>query len=122
MLGVIKRDLSDSQVPGLSTDWRMTIAYNAALQAATIALHVCGFRASRDAHHYRVIQSLRYTMETDRETIGQLDQFRKKRNISDYEQSGQVSDGEANEMLELAQSLYDLLIEWLRDQHPEFLI
>jgi hypothetical protein len=122
LLGVIERDISDSQVSDVSPDWRMNIAYNAALQAATIALYACGFRASREAHHYRVIQSLKFTIKIDREIIGQLDQFRKKRNISDYELSGQVSDSEAKEMLELAIFLRDSVIDWLGNHQPELII
>ena len=34
LLGVVERDLADSATDGLSADWRMNIAYNAALQAA----------------------------------------------------------------------------------------
>jgi hypothetical protein len=119
LLGVIERDISDSQATGLSPDWKLNIAYNAALQAATIALYACGFRASREAHHYRVIQSLRFTMNMDGEVIAMLDHFRKKRNMSDYELSGQVNEGEANEMLELAKSLRDMVVEWLLQYHPE---
>ncbi len=121
LLGVIERDLSDSRVYGLSPDWKMNIAYNAALQAATIALYACGFRASREAHHLRVIQSLKFTIKADKEIIDQLDQFRKKRNISDYESAGQVSDSEASEMLELAISLRDTVKEWLSENHPELI-
>ena len=57
----------------MSPDWKMNIAYNAALQAATIALYACGFRASREAHHLRVIQSLEFTIKADKEIIDQLD-------------------------------------------------
>ena len=38
LLGVMDRDLADCETPGLSPDWRLNIAYNAALQAATAAL------------------------------------------------------------------------------------
>lgn len=38
LLGVADRDLTDCQAVGLSADWRMNIAYNAALQVATTAL------------------------------------------------------------------------------------
>ena len=38
LLAVVERDLADSATEGLSSDWRMNIAYNAALQAATAAL------------------------------------------------------------------------------------
>lgn len=58
LLGVVQRDLQDCQAAGLSADWRLNIAYNAALQAATAALAASGYRAARDSHHYRVIQSL----------------------------------------------------------------
>lgn len=59
------RDLRECQAKGLRADWSFAIAYNAALQAATAALAAAGYRASRDAHHYRVFQSLEYTIKAD---------------------------------------------------------
>ena len=38
LLAIVDRDLSDCRTKGLSPDWRLNIAYNAALQAATAAL------------------------------------------------------------------------------------
>jgi hypothetical protein len=61
LFAVADRDLEDCRTSGLSADWQMNIAYNASLQLATVALAASGYRASRDAHHYRVIQSLAYT-------------------------------------------------------------
>ena len=58
LLGVADRDLGDCQSSGLSPDWRLAIAYNAAMQLAVAALAAAGYRASREGHHYRVIQSL----------------------------------------------------------------
>lgn len=69
LLAVVDRDLADSEAEGLSADWRMAIAYNAALQAATAALAAAGYRATRDQHHYRVIQSLRETVGVDAPTV-----------------------------------------------------
>jgi hypothetical protein len=65
LLGVADRDLADCQAKGLSPDWKLTIAYNAALQLATAALAVAGYRAARDSHHYRVIQSLELTIAAE---------------------------------------------------------
>ena len=65
LLGIVARDLKDSQAKDVSDDWRFAIAYNAALQAATAALAAAGYRASRDSHHYRVIQSLELTVGKD---------------------------------------------------------
>ena len=121
LLSMADRDLGQCQRANLSPDWQLNIAYNAALQAATAALAAAGYRASREAHHYRVIQSLAYTIKADGSLIAQLDKFRKKRNIGSYERAGAVSEQEAKEMVALAKSLKDEVIAWLKKNHPEFL-
>jgi hypothetical protein len=57
LLGVADRDLTD---------------YNAVLQSATAALAAAGYRPSRESHHYRVIQSLAYTIDASPELIAQF--------------------------------------------------
>jgi hypothetical protein len=57
----------------------------------------------------------------DKETIGQLDQFRKKRNISDYERTGIVSNQEAKEMIVLARKMRRDVEKWLRAHYPELM-
>jgi hypothetical protein len=79
LLALADRDLADCRVQGLSADWRLNIAYNAALQTSTAALAARGYRASREAHHFRVIQSLALTVEADAGLVRQLDLFRKKK-------------------------------------------
>jgi hypothetical protein len=121
LLSMADRDLAQCRTPHLSPDWQLNIAYNAALQVATAALAAVGYRATRDAHHYRVIQSLTYTIEADPGLIIQLDKFRKKRNITEYEQAGAVSEQEAKEMFVLAKKLRDEVEKWLRSNHPKLL-
>jgi hypothetical protein len=75
LLAISDRDLAACQVRELPTDWRFAIAYNAALQAATAGLAAAGYRASRDNHHYRVIQSLEFTIAPGRKFIDTLDSF-----------------------------------------------
>jgi hypothetical protein len=87
LLDVADRDLKECEISGLSPDWKLNIAYNAALQTATAALAVAGYRAKGEAHHYRVIQSLAYTIKAGATLIVQFDKFRKKRNISGYERN-----------------------------------
>ena len=99
----------------------MNIAYNAALQLATIALYASGYRATREAHHYRIIQSLAYTINADTEMTTLFDQFRKKRNISGYDCAGMISDQEANEMRNLAIHLQEKIIKWLNENHPDLI-
>ncbi len=84
LFAVADRDLHDCMATGLSADWRLNIAYSAALQAATAALAACGYRAVREAHHFRVIQSLAYTIDLPESAVTKFDFFRKKRNIGGY--------------------------------------
>jgi len=121
LLSLIDRDLSDCQSPGLSADWRLGIAYNAALQVAVAGLAAEGYRVARESHHFRAVQSLAFTLGSDGPLIAQLDAFRKKRNISDYERAGSVSTQEAQEMIDLAGRLREDLVRWLRRSHPDAL-
>jgi hypothetical protein len=121
LLAVIERDLADSAADNLSADWRMNIAYNAALQAAGAALAASGYRASRDQHHFRIIQSLRETLAVEAGAVNTLDAFRKKRNIAGYERVGLVSDADAAAMRALAVRLRGELVSWLAKHHPRLL-
>jgi hypothetical protein len=121
LLRIADRDLRECQTAGLSPDWRLAMAYNSAQGSATAALSAAGYRATRDGHHYRIIQSLAHTIGAGADLIARLDAFRKKRNISHYEQSGAVSDQEANEMFDLARMLRKSVGDWLKNSHPKLL-
>ncbi len=52
MRALIARDLADASLTGLSADRRFATAYNAALQAANMAIVCAGYRiVSRVGHH-----------------------------------------------------------------------
>lgn len=120
LLAIVRRDLEDSQRTELSADWRLNIAYNAALQAAQAALAASGYRAARSGSgHYRTIESLRHTIHLDADTVAKIDAFRKRRNLTEYDRAGATSPAEADEMRELAVDLQQRVIDWLRSNHPE---
>jgi hypothetical protein len=119
LFALIERDLADCAVEGLSPDWRLGIAYNAALQAAMTALAACGYRPAREAHHYRAIQSLPFTIGSPPSVVARLDLFRKKRNFGGYERAGAVSDQEAAEMIALVRELAGEVRRWMESNHPE---
>jgi hypothetical protein len=119
LLTVSERDLKDSSAAGISPDWQLAIAYNAALQAATAALFASGYRAGREAHHYRIIQSLAHTIQAKPALINQLDKFRKKRNIGGYEAAGRISQLEDDEMKKLAKGLCEHIVQWLHQHHAK---
>ncbi|MCE5278596.1 MAG: hypothetical protein ABFD92_01450 [Planctomycetaceae bacterium] len=122
LLAVADRDLKDCQSEGLSADWRFNIAYNALLQTATAALAAAGYRATRDAHHFRVLQSLALTVGLDAKVIRKHDAFRKKRNLTGYERVGAVSDQEVVEVIQAAQSVRQATEEWIATNYPHLLL
>ncbi len=121
LLKAVERDLADARTPSLSADWKLNIAYNAALQAATAALAAAGYRASREQHHYRIIHSLAHTVGLEESLIARFDRFRVKRNLGTYERPGMISDHEASEMIELAEEIRDRVKAWLKKNHPDLL-
>jgi HEPN domain-containing protein len=118
LLAVADRALKDCQVPELSSEGKLDIAHNAALQSSAAALAATGYRASREAYHYYVIQSLSFTLQLEERIIRRLHKLRRKRNISDYERPGMVTEQEAEEMIALAKQLRDDVEQWLRAHYP----
>ena len=117
----IDRDITDSQLKGLSADRSFATVYNAALLVATMALAASGYQAQQEGHHYWSIQSLAFTLEIDAKTIQQLDAFRRKRNITDYERVGMASEEEIKKLVVLAKELRVLVVDWLKKNHPELI-
>ena len=121
LLAVADRDLRQCLTSGLDADWRLAIAYNAALQCATAALAAAGYRAEREAHHYRVIGSLALTIVWPPAKVRLFQRFRRKRHEAGYERAGAVSPQDAEEMLALAQELRVDVQDWLIANHRELL-
>ncbi len=121
LFAVFERDMADARAVGLSADRRFATAYNAALMAARAALAAGGYRTSGEGGHYWTIQSLAFTLKLDDKAIRKLNKFRQKRNISDYEMIGMVSEQEVSEMVALAQELREMVTAWLEKNHPELI-
>jgi hypothetical protein len=119
LLAVADRALKDCQIPELSNEGKLNTAHNAALQSSAAALAAAGYRASREAYHYYVIQSLSFTLQMEERIIRRLHKLRRKRNISDYERPGTVTDQEAQHMVELAKLVRHQVEEWIRNNHKE---
>lgn len=114
------RDLHDSEADDLSADWRLNIAYNAALQSAKAALAASGYLAGKLGNaHYHTLQSLALTISLDAKTVSRLDAFRKRRNSAEYDTAGITSDTEAEEMRKLARSISERVRAWLKERHAK---
>ncbi|MCC7134705.1 MAG: hypothetical protein IT352_18745 [Gemmatimonadales bacterium] len=117
LLAVADRDLADAAVEGLSPDWRLGIAYNAALQLAILALAATGYRPARERAHERAIQSLGQTVGTPQARVDVIDAVRRKRNQMSYERAGTTSAAEADEMYQAASALRRDVVRWLLAEH-----
>ena len=122
LLRVADRDLKDAAVPGLSSDRRFLVAYEAALALATVPLRCKGYETHGQGHHWTTFQSLPLTMGDDLKDLSDyFENCRNKRNVGAYDRSGGISRSEAAELLEEAGAFKEKVRQWLRDQFPEFL-
>ncbi|MDE2491763.1 MAG: hypothetical protein KGM24_13030 [Elusimicrobia bacterium] len=117
---IVKRDLADAHVRGLSDDRRYTIAYNAALQAGRACLAAEGYRTAGQGHHHTVFQALRHVLPKERHhVLDYLDDCRSKRNLAEYLGTEVASEHEVSELVREAQSFSKLLHEFIRARHPQ---
>ena len=120
MRAQIARDLADASLAGLSADRRFATAYNAALQAANMAIACAGYRIVSKVGHHRV------SLEGTKLVLGKgahkyADYFetcRRKRNTIDYTFSNVATETEAKESLVQAKQFYVEVEDWITRNHP----
>jgi uncharacterized protein (UPF0332 family) len=120
MRALIARDLTDAAIVGLSADRRFATAYNAALQAANMAIACAGYRIVSKVGHHRV------SLESTKLVLGKpthryADYFetcRRKRNTIDYTLSNAATETEAEEVLVQAAEFYNQVEDWITKNHP----
>jgi allantoicase len=120
MRALIARNLADAAIAGLSADRRFATAYNAALQAANMAIACAGYRIVSKVGHHRV------SLESTKLVLGKTafkyaDYFeicRRKRNTIDYTFSNVATETEANEILIQSSQFYGEGEDWIANNHP----
>lgn len=121
LLSIVDRGLKDAQVVQISADLRITAAFSSVLQSCTVALRACGYRPAGPGHHMRVIESLEHTIGTSTKTVHRLLALSKKRNVSNYDVAGAVSEQDLAQTIKLARELRGQVLEWLQKNHSELL-
>lgn len=122
LLKLVKRDLKDAQLQGLSIDRKFATAYNAVLQLATILLSCKGYRTEGKGHHACVILAMKDILGKEYYSLADyFDSCRSKRNITDYEQAGQISLSEAEELIRETEKFLSIVTDWLRKNYPAYL-
>ena len=115
----IRRDLTDASLKGLSADRCFATAYNAALQAAKMAIACAGYRVTSGAGHHRI------SFETVKLAIGKaadpysdyFDRCRRKRNVIDYDDANVATETEAREIVTKAEEFVEMVEQWIAKNH-----
>jgi hypothetical protein len=115
LLLVASREIEDALTVA-SPEGKLGHAHNACLALAAAVLSSRGFRVRRGstAHHWRLIESLEYTMNLPPGKVKELQDYRKKRSLSIYERTGIVTETEAESALSSARRLQAEVAEKLR--------
>lgn len=115
MRALVARDLADSQVAGLSADRRFATAYNAALQAANMAIACAGYRVTANTGHHKVaLDSVKLALGgTADKYADYFDRCRRKRNVIDYTRSHVATESEANEIVQQATEFHEFVESWI---------
>jgi uncharacterized protein (UPF0332 family) len=117
---VIRRDLADASLDGVSADRRFATAYNAALQAAKMAIACAGYRVVGAGHH-------RISFEVVKLALGKaagpysdyFDRCRRKRNVIDYDDAFVATETEATEVLTKAKEFAQVVERWITKNHSQ---
>jgi uncharacterized protein (UPF0332 family) len=119
MRALIARDLADAAIAALSADRRFATAYNAALQAANMAIGCAGYRVtSKTGHHKIAFESVRLALGAAAgKHADYFETCRRKRNVIDYTHSHVATETEAKEILKKAAEFYDLIEAWIVRNH-----
>ena len=97
------------------------MAHSAALALGAAALAAAGYRAGRERHHERVLDSLIHTIGVEQALVGRLHRIRRSRNTMTYERIGTVTEGESRTHLAEVTSLNAAVLAWLANHHPALL-
>ena len=116
---VITRDLADASVSGLSADRRFATAYNAALQAARMAIACAGYRVVGPGHHRISLEAVKLALGKNADPYSDyFDRCRRKRNVIDYDNAFVATETEADEILAKTKEFFEILERWIAKAHP----
>jgi hypothetical protein len=114
---IVARSLKDVMVPGLSADARFIMAYDAARTLSLIIVRAAGYRPRAVGGHYNMFVALETADPAFAALSAYFDGCRMKRNASEYDFAGGVSDADANGLLETVQQFAFDAEAWVKTHH-----
>jgi len=115
LLKIVDRDIKEASHSCHEIDWQFAIAYNAALQLATVVLRGAGLRAStKVGHHWATFTVLPDIFGDDCRAIADyFNDCRTKRNTIEYSDSGAITQKEAEKLIHEVIAFKAKVLSWL---------
>jgi hypothetical protein len=114
--------LNDSKQPALSAASRFKLAYDAAHALALTALRTHNYRPSGEKGHRAIVfQTLPHTVSADVALWRTLDKYHTKRNALEYAGLLDVSENEAEDLVNTTEALLEVVLGWLKANKPDLL-
>ncbi len=116
---IVARSLNDVLATGLSADARFTMAYDAARTLSLIIVRAAGYRPRNAGGHYNTFIALQVADPAYAALSAYFDSCRMKRNASEYDFAGGVSDTDAKGLLATVQQFAVDAEVWVKARHPQ---
>jgi len=121
LLAIVERDLTVAQSQ-ISADWRLPIAYNAALTLCIILLYASGYRAEKDSEQDRTTAALPLILYYRKDDAEYLETCRTKSITAKCEMSGVATESDVAELIEFVKDLRADVLYWLKECHPDLAV
>ena len=115
---IVARSLKDVKSAGLSADARFIMAYNAARTLSLIIVRAAGYRPRAVGGHYNTFVALETAESAFAALSTYFDGCRIKRNASEYDFAGGVSETDADGLLKTVQQFRIDAEGWVKTHHP----
>ncbi|HEV3138687.1 MAG TPA: hypothetical protein VGZ26_12300 [Pirellulales bacterium] len=116
---IVTRSLKDVAAKGLSEDARFVLAYDAARTLSLIVVRAGGYRPrSASGHHYNTFLALEAADPAFAGLSVYFDGCRMKRNISEYDFAGGVTETDVDGLLNTVQEFAVDVEAWVKARYP----
>jgi len=116
---IVTRSLKDAAATGLSDDGRFMLAYVAARTLSLIVVRASGYRPkSKGGHHANTFLALEAANPAFESRSTYFDGCRTKRNVSEYDFAGGVTETDADGLLKVVQEFEVEVEAWIKANHP----
>jgi hypothetical protein len=115
---LVARSLNDVAAAGLSTDMRFILAYDAARTLSLMIVRAAGYRPKAVGGHYNTFVALEAAEPGFAALSTYFDGCRIKRNASEYDFAGGVTDTDADGLLKTVKQFVMDAEAWIKANHP----